>query len=129
MEGKETRHWLPGMGEISGVGGTYEAACRKMLFAGLDWFEDHPDAVPDHREMEGIFGIVKSENDDAVSLDRVLLDAAGPGCTGATHHVVLRHLTGAMHHVVLRHLAYVRHHGWDVYVEKMREKHDVNGAG
>ena len=59
------REYTKDMGEISGFGGGYEEACRKMVLAGLDWFDANPDADPQFHGYEGIYGIITEDNDDA----------------------------------------------------------------
>jgi hypothetical protein len=39
---KPKYQFTPEMGEISGLGGTYEETCRAMLAAGLEWLDAHP---------------------------------------------------------------------------------------
>lgn len=98
--------WLPGMGEISGFGGSYEQACRTMLFAGLAWLDEHPDAKPEFRENSRIFGIVDEANKDAKALSAVVSETE-PNCTGA------------MHHAVIHALMFIRKNGWDTFVVQM----------
>lgn len=44
--------YTEGMGEISGFGGDYEQQCRAMVIAGVEWFDEHPDANPRFRGWE-----------------------------------------------------------------------------
>ncbi len=96
------------MGEISGFGGSYEGCCRKMLKAGLEWFDAHPDAQPKFRGFEGIYGVITEDNLDANALSKAVCDAAEP--EGAT---------GAMHQAVIKSIFWIRKHGWKKYIEMM----------
>jgi hypothetical protein len=102
--------WRPGMGEISGFGGGYEAACRAMVKAGCEWFEGHPDAKPVFRGLTGVYGLLNQNNPDAAALDAAVV-AAAPGCSGA------------MHHACINACLYIHAHGWEKYVEAMSDPH------
>lgn len=98
------------MAEISGFGGGYEEGCRKMVVAGLKWFDEHPDADPKFHGYEGIYGVISEDNEDAKQLTEVMVAAPGEhGCTGA------------MHQATVGHVLHIRAVGWDKYVEEMRE--------
>jgi len=98
------------MREISGFGGDYEAETRKMVIAGLEWLDAHPDADPKITQYENVFGIVNAENADGQALS----DAVGDACDDCS---------GAMHQKALQHIFYIRRFGWEKYVEEM-ESHD-----
>lgn len=95
------------MSEISGMGGDYEQKCRTMLKAGLEWFDENPDADPKFTECEGIYGIIDINNSDAEALSKAVIASVG-GCSGA------------MHHAVLSSVMWIRKNGWDAYVESMK---------
>lgn len=97
--------WVEGMGEISGFGGGYEAACRQMLRQGLKWFEEHPNADPQFHGFNGVFGLCMEDNEDAKSLSAAVCAGVDP--------------TGAMHQAVIGHLFAIRRMGWDAYVAEM----------
>lgn len=78
------------MAEISGLGGAYEQACRRMTLAGLAWAEHN------NWQFSG----------DAVGLHEAIV-AEEPDCTDA--------MLGACSMHVMRILRV----GWDVYVEDM----------
>ncbi|MHC1599454.1 MAG: hypothetical protein ACXQS5_01335 [Candidatus Methanospirareceae archaeon] len=96
-----------GMSEISEFGGSYEKACRKMVKAGLEWFDKHPKADPQFREYEGIYRIISVDNNDALKLSKAVT-AAVDDCTGAMHQATLGHILHA--HSV----------GWETYVKEMK---------
>ena len=72
------------MGQISGFGGRYEDACRKMLKAGLEWLDKYPNTEPKYHGYKNIYGIISDDNEDARELDKVMLSACDD-CTGAMH--------------------------------------------
>lgn len=98
--------WRDGMGEISGMGGGYEQACRSMLRAGLQWLEAHPDADPKFQGFKGVFGLIVEDNDDAKALSAAV--------SGAIHDC-----TGAMHQAVIATCFYVKANGWEGYCAEM----------
>lgn len=97
------------MGEISGFGGSYERACRKMLIAGLEWFDEHPAADPKFQGMRGVFGVLLDDNDDAKALSKVVVLASGGDATGA------------MHQAVIQSVLWIRKNGWAAYQAAMRK--------
>lgn len=101
--------WEPGMGEISGFGGSYEQGCRAMVIAGLEFWDHYPDLNPQFKGWEGVFGILQENNDDAKKLEKVVLDVVDHDCTGA------------MHMASIQTILYIRKHGWDKYVEEMKK--------
>lgn len=98
------------MGEISGMGGSYEKACRVMLDAGLRWMDDNPTLEPQFSEYEGIYGIISKDNEAAKSLSKRVSKAAPYGCTGA------------MHQAVITNCLRIRKHGWEFFQEKMSKE-------
>ena len=102
--------WRWGMDEVSGFGGTYEAAMRAMIRAGLQWLDAHPLADP--RYDDGM-----AANEDAEELRQAMLEARiEPG--GMT--VGRLGPTGAMYRAALNHVLWIRRHGWRRYVWAMR---------
>lgn len=97
------------MREISGLGGGYEATCRAMVVAGCEWCDDHPDADPQFKGYEGIYGIITEENDDAKALSDAIVAVTDGDCTGAMRQASVTHVMA------------VRRLGWDKYVEEMVE--------
>jgi len=112
VEQRKTRYvFTDDMDEISGFGGGYEQTCRNMLAAGLEWFDDHPDADPQFHGFRGIQGLIVEDNDDAKSLSAAV--EAGDGGTGCT---------GAMHQAVIRSCLFIRSDGWERYCDEMRKR-------
>lgn len=108
---RETKYsFTSDMGEISGFGGGYEQTCRNMLAAGLEWLDDHPEADPQFRGMEGVYGIIREENDDAKALSEAVVAGADGDCTGA------------MHQAVISSCLWIRKNGWEAYCESMRKQ-------
>lgn len=102
--------YTPEMGEISGFGGGYEARCRAMVKAGLEWFDAHPDADPKFHGFKDVYGLITEDNDHAKALSDAVTNA--PGADGCT---------GAMHQAAISHIFFVRKNGWDAYVKEMSE--------
>lgn len=96
-----------GMGEISGFGGAYEESCRKMVKAGLEWFDEHPKADPMFRGYKGICGIIDADNDDAESLLKAVSGSVRDCSTGAVHKAI-------------GHIMHIHKVGWEIYVQEMQ---------
>jgi len=111
--------WTDDMREISGMGGGYENACRKMVSAGMAWLVDHKDGQkPEMGTYEGITGIAFARNDAGVSFS----DAVGKA---------VEDCTGAMHQFSCAHAKKAFEMGWPAYQEFMRElkrKEAANGG-
>lgn len=113
--GELKRYEYPeGTREISGFGGDYEAACRAMVKAGCEWFDEHPDAEPKFGTFKQIYGITTDENDDAKSLTKTMLAA------------VADTPTGAMHQASLGHVFAIQKHGWDGYLEELKKADEAD---
>ena len=97
-------------GEISGFGGGYENACRKMVIAGLEWSDEHPDSDLSFKQFKNIYGLTTDESDDMKLCQEAMSKAVNDGCTGA------------MMQVTMIHLMFIRKHGWDKYVEEMNKE-------
>lgn len=106
------REYTDDMGEISGFGGGYEATCRAMVLAGLDWFDEFPDAKPEFHGYKGIYGIIEEDNLEAKALSAAVVAAANGDCTGAMHQAVIGHVMAA-HRL-----------GWEGYCAEMRKRDD-----
>lgn len=114
------KEWAEDMGEISGMGGSYEAGCRAMVLAGIRWLDEHPKADPCFKGFKNVFGFIADDNDDAKALTKAIMDAeivddgkrirCGEQATGAMHHATVQHC-----------LAYKRL-GWEEYSRQLRER-------
>jgi hypothetical protein len=102
------RH-TPDMGEISGFGGSYEAACQDMLAAGCRWLNANTNAHLVGHTYRNVFGLFTADNEDARTLDSVV-SSVHPDCTGA------------MHHAVMSRLFYIAKHGWRHYCKECRKR-------
>lgn len=96
------------MHEISGFGGGYEECCRRMLIAGIEWLDAHPNADPKFHGYKGIYGVITEDNADAKELSQAVIKATGD--YGAT---------GAMHQAVIGAAMYIKANGWEAYVKEM----------
>jgi len=103
--------WKPGMGEISGFGGSYEEACRAMVRAGLLWLDNHPEANPKFKASPNIYGIILEDNEDAEALSKAICSATDDA-------------TGAMVQATVGICLWVRKNGWERYVEEMSREED-----
>ena len=103
------RKFTEAMGEISGMGGGYEAGCQAMVLAGMAWLDAHPDADPHFKGFKGVFGVLADDNDDAKALTAAITSGTDD-CTGAMHHASVNHC-----------MAYKRL-GWDEYVRQLEER-------
>lgn len=123
------KEWQPGMGEISGFGGGYEAVCQAMVLAGINWIDEHPDCILEVEQYKNVFGISTPTTPDMEALEKTMMDAevwhegekvqdrAGDDCTGAMVHAAHNHV-----------LAYKRL-GWEEYVKQMSKEDDEEEAG
>jgi hypothetical protein len=108
MNHEQRYEWRDGMGEISGLGGDYEAACRRMLRQGLAWLDAHPKADPQFSWFKCVYGLVIDDNDDAKALFEAICEGVDP--------------TGAMHQAVVGACLFVREHGWEAYCAAMAKE-------
>ena len=99
------------MDEISGFGGGYEAACRRMVVAGLEWLDEHPDANINYKTLKGVYGITFDESDDTRRMQEAMIAAAGEGG-----------VTGAMMQACLSHILWIKSHSWEEYQMEMRRR-------
>lgn len=112
-----TYEFTPEMGEISGFGGGYEAACRAMLKSGAEFWDAQPEGFdPKYQGMEGVYGLILDHNEDAKKLDEAIIAGSGGDATGA------------MHHAVVSHLFFIRKNGWEAYCAEMSKKDEGDVA-
>ena len=105
-EMQEKYPWTTAMREISGMGESYEAASRKMLYAGLAYLEDKPDCDLKMSTYRNMAGVLNADSQDAIELENVI-QAAEPNCSGG------------MHATVMQHCFFLAKNGWAKYVEEM----------
>lgn len=105
-----------GTREISGFGGNYEDACRKMVEAGVEWLKAHEKAQPEGKECSNIFGIIFDTNKDMDELQKAMCKAV-EGCSGA------------MMHACTNHVMYILHNGIEKYEAEMKKKELPNAQG
>jgi hypothetical protein len=105
----------PDMGEISGFGGSYEAACQQMLHQGVEYLIHLGEREPDFdvNTYPGIFGIAELTGSDAEGLDAAVCADVDP--------------SGAMHHAVVLRLRFIAKNGWNSYCQELRESHRAAG--
>lgn len=114
--------WREGMGEISGFGGSYEAACRAMLASTLEFWDTQPEEFnPIYEQYENVTGIAIDKNEDAKRLDEAMLAAEFIGPHGTPQRAG-EGASGAMHQAVVNHAFFIRANGWEAYVEALREE-------
>ena len=114
--------WRDGMGEISGFGNDYEAACRSMLIRALEfWDEQGEDFDPKYHGFKDVTGICIDENEDAKKLDAAMMDAEIAFGNGERERCG-DGASGAMHQAVVSHAFYVRKNGWENYVKEMSSR-------
>lgn len=105
-EMQEKYPWTTAMREISGMGGDYEDACRKMVYGGLAYLEEKPDADLKATTYRNVYGLLTADSDDAKALEKAIL-AEVPDCSGA------------MHHAAMQHCFFIAKNGWSKYTEEM----------
>ncbi|KKK86589.1 hypothetical protein LCGC14_2761730 [marine sediment metagenome] len=99
--------------DISGMGGSYELGCQKMIKNGMRFLKDKPDFDwAGYIQYSNIYGIASAESEQAKALDDVLTDGLNGDYTGAMHQAVVNHL---------RHIQELGYDGW----LKEAEKHDM----
>ena len=121
--------WRSGMGEISGFGGGYEAACRSMLVRALDFWDEQGDSFdPKYHSYENITGVMVDDNADAKKLDGAIMDAEVVYGNGERERCG-DGASGAMHQATVSHAFFVRANGWEKYVERMSKRDEEGDEG
>lgn len=97
MSTQEQEFDWTGLGEISGFGGTYEAACRAMTKAGVEYLRANPDKMPavGERYLSELRNAVSREHEGA---------------------------TGAMVGAACSHAIFIINNGWEEYARQMSER-------
>ena len=96
--------------EISGFGGGYEEACRKMVIAGVEWWDAHAEADVRWKESPNITGIQFNESDDCKAMQKHMNEAIDNEASGAMMQACCNHVLAA------------RRLGWEKYMEEMHEE-------
>jgi len=95
--------------DISGFGGSYEAACQKMLLQGLKFLNEHPNFdFRVYKSSPQVFGLCIGEGETAEALDKAVYEGVEP--------------SGAMHHAVISHLAYIHKHGYEGWLSEAEKQ-------
>lgn len=118
------KKWSEDMGEISGFGGGYEAVCRAMTLAGIEWIDAHPGAEPHFHGYEGIYGVLLEDNADAKALVEHMMDAPVILDGKLLQEHARDDCTGAMHQASCGHVMAYKRLGWDEYRRQLRERGD-----
>lgn len=118
-----TKQWDEAMGEISGFGGGYEAVCRAMVLAGIEWIDKNPHAPLHYKGFKDVYGIVIGEDsphiahfEDAMMSAPVIFDGK------VIQKQVRDDCTGAMHHAAVSHCLAYKRLGWDEYKKQLIER-------
>lgn len=112
--------WTPDMGEMSGMGGSYEGGCRAMVKAGVEFWEAQ-DALFYSSNTTPKFDpqYEPDRNDDARALDAVL-EAAPITIDGIETTCGEYGTTGAMHGSAVAHIFAFRRLGAAEYCLQLR---------
>lgn len=86
--------WELEMDEISGMSEDYEKGCRRMVKAGMDWFDRNPEAKPLFSHNPQLHGVIYTDNEAARELQAVMVQSC-LGCTGAMFQASLGHVLHA----------------------------------
>jgi hypothetical protein len=95
--------------EVSGFGGGYEDACRKMVQTGMEWLDKHKEANPTFDQFKNVYGLTTNENDDMKDMQSAMNEAISNGASGA------------MMQVSTNHVLYAHKNGWEKYISEMEK--------
>ena len=101
--------------EISGFGGDYEDACRRMTVAAVEWLRKHPDDVKSWHAAE-----VKYKKDNPNS--RCFPPKIYPNSKDEFENAVVavcEDCTGTMFGAAISHAKAIVAKGWDKYVDSV----------
>ena len=101
--------------EISGFGGGYEAACRNMTKAGVEWLRAHPEELAKWRKVRDEFHKEFGKNKHfpphrQLPTEKEFEDAIVKVCNDCT---------GAMFGASKSHAIAIFDMGWNAYVDKV----------
>ena len=119
----DPRVWTDDLGEISGIGADnpgYEADCRRMIMAGVEWLEAHPNAeIAITRSRPGT---VVAEWERVYSGDtphgHELLQALHRACCADQGDS--RGPTALQMGAAIELLRFIEAYGWDTFVRRRR---------
>lgn len=117
------KQWDEAMGEISGFGGGYEAVCRAMVLAGIQWIDEHPDANLAYKGFKNVYGVVIGEDSpDVKAFEDAMMDAPVYFDGKLIQAHARDDCTGAMHHAAVSHCLAYKKLGWDEYCRQLKER-------
>ncbi|MDD3492299.1 MAG: hypothetical protein PHU95_02270 [Candidatus Thermoplasmatota archaeon] len=103
---------IRGMVDISGMGGSYEETCQRMLQQGWEWLNEHKGAELKAHAFKGVYGLIVLDTEETKALSEAVTKGSDA--------------TGAMHQAVMSHLLYISKHGlkeWEEAAQR-RDAHD-----
>ena len=103
--------------EISGFGGGYEDACRRMTIVGVNWLRNHPEEVKLWNAAEAKW---KKDNPDK----KYMPNSAYPDSRREFEQEIVsacEDCTGAMFGAAVGHAKAIVSMGWDKYVDNVLE--------
>lgn len=99
--------------DISGMGGSYEWGCQRMLQLGLEFLKENPTFdFSGYKNYKNITGIFSEEPPDGKRLDDAIMNDPTLKEYG---------VTGAMHQSVINHLSYIHKNGYDKWLHDASE--------
>jgi len=98
--------WTTAMREISGIGGDYEEACRKMVYGGLVYLECKSEVDLKATTYRNVYGLLTADSPDAKELEKAIV-AEVTDCSGV------------MLHDAMQHCFFIAKNGWTKYTEEM----------
>jgi len=82
--------------DMSGMGGSYEQGCQRMLWLGLQKLDAWPTSVWEGiHGFKGVYGLLHTEGDELKDLETEWSqdpEISKGGMTGAMHQCVIQHL-------------------------------------
>jgi hypothetical protein len=95
--------------EISGFGGDYEEICRKMVIAGAEWLDKHPNANINIANFNGLLWPILPRTDDLQELENVM------------NNTERGHCSIFMIQLSIGYVYCARRLGWDTYIWNLEE--------
>jgi len=94
--------------EVTGLSRDQENACRKMVVAGVKWFDDNPKASPKFKEYLSP-SVVVGDNSDTKSIEDAMLEVVDDNYSELLM-------------TAFSHCLFASKNGWDKYIEVMESK-------